>query len=216
MQTDQKTETRNPVAVREQSTTILPHWEAVCQSNILFLSHSITHMSLPHVSLTPKNKLLHMSHIDSRAILVPVFSGEKNKIKINKHALPTYGSPSFFPLPHLPFHSILFSFMLGLYFASTAYSVSVTGECQHVSSLDMHQIFHTFWQLSDSNSMCCQGKLSPKAKRQRSFWQLFKFITVFSCGLNGARLAAQGHGGVEQTMLPLQCRSYSFTTNTTC
>lgn len=59
-------------------------------------------MSLPHVSLTPKNKLLHMSHIDSRAILVPVFSGEKNKI--NKHAL------LFFPHPislSTPFFSAL-------------------------------------------------------------------------------------------------------------
>lgn len=42
------------------------------------------------------------------------------------------------PLTSPLFHSTPFSFVLGLYFASTEHSASVTGECRHVSSLDMH------------------------------------------------------------------------------
>lgn len=73
--------------------------------------------SLNHMGLTTKIKLLHRSWMGFEVHL---------------------GYCLLSPLTSPLFHSTPFSFVLGLYFASTEHSASVTGECRHVSSLDMH------------------------------------------------------------------------------
>lgn len=68
-------------------------------------------------------------------------------------------------------------------------------------SMSLHLICIRFSTLSGSylipTQYAAEGNwvLRP-GEAERSFWRLFKFITVFCCGLNGARLAARGHGGV--------------------
>lgn len=81
--------------------------------------------SLYHMGLTTKIKLLHRSWMGFEAHFgYCLLKGQKNT---SLHLW-------LFSL----FHSTPFSFALGLYFASMEHSVSVTGECRHVSSLDMH------------------------------------------------------------------------------
>lgn len=68
-------------------------------------------------------------------------------------------------------------------------------------SMSLHLICIRFSTLSGSylipTEYSAEGNwvLRPE-ERERSFWWLFKFITVFCSGLDGARLAAQGHRGV--------------------
>lgn len=134
------------------------------------------------------------SHFSGKSLLE-----EKKTPKPLPHFLLSYDSC---PSSHLPpFFTSLLSALCWVCVFSFASTKSTVFLSLGSVSMSLHLICIRFSTLSGSylipTQYAAEGNWVLRPSREREvFWRLFKFITVFCWGLDGAWLAARGHRGV--------------------
>ena len=144
-----------------------------------------THKASIPWSLTPKNTFLHLSCMDSN--LFWLMSSGRKKIHSPLSPLST-------PLLSALCWVCILRVQSAVFLSLGSVSMSLHLICIRFSTLSGSYLIPTQYA-AEGNWVLRPGERERERKGE-VFWRLFKFITVFCCGLDGARLAAQGHGGM--------------------